>query len=415
MASLVRTVALAVALAAAPEASAHQLRTARPKGHPSIDLPEPETVGEELPVPEAEEPDGDEVWKSQEVDEEPMDGLEKEDNDYVESQQKEEAEKESPVKEAVQWAPSDVENMEFPVPEVEEDQPVPAASIEVAEASGEARVNATEPAATDAKREKLQWTYFPPSPRLGLVTGGLSEEYADNNFAEKTSLIMHKYAEKKGYALYVDRNISRHSSRNVGWNKIVLMQKLLDDVPLLVWMDSDIVLTRLDVPLDTLLTSSACNGARQQKWAPYLSNDVKESTFLWMGADMRYRGFDQYTVNTAPGLMVLRRGKQAKEFLEKVWEVGYDPLYYLHHWAGAKREEMVDEWPYEQGAVWDILTNEPNVYMRNACIAPLNYLQSVTCLDWNGRTLARHCSELPDSGKNKVVDLHMNRLNISGI
>jgi len=255
----------------------------------------------------------------------------------------------------------------------------------------------------------INWTYFPPSPRLGIVTGGSPHEFADGNFASKTAIIFLKYAKRKGYALYVDKDIARHSTRHQNWNKLHIMHQLIDDVPLLVWMDTDIVLTRLDVSLEVLLRQAACKGANQGRWEQFFSKEANDDTFLWMSADTRNGGFDQYSVNAAPGMMALRSGPLAKEFLEKVWHVGDQPLYFLHHKAAA-REGDEGEWPYEQGAVWDVLAGNPSRYMARTCLPPVGYLQSVTNRAWVPEMFARHCSEQTDKGRNRTAALHLWKL-----
>jgi len=260
--------------------------------------------------------------------------------------------------------------------------------------------------------DSIQWTYLPPSPRLGFVTGGTPDEYKNGNFGSKTSAIMLKYAKRKGYALYVDKDMARHSRRHVNWNKVHVMHKLLDDVPLLVWMDSDIALTRFDVSLEVLLMQSDCRAANQGRWEPYFPKEPSDSTFLWMSADHHNGGWEQYSVNAAPGLMALRRGPMAKEFLEKVWHVGDNPLYFMHHRAAApkmNKGEDLGEWPYEQGAIWDVMAQEPWVYMRGACIASGTHFHSIKAYLQGPGQFANHLQGLTAQMKKEQAQLWLSK------
>eukprot|EP00408_Alexandrium_pacificum_P006653 CAMPEP_0171233640 /NCGR_PEP_ID=MMETSP0790-20130122/41024_1 /TAXON_ID=2925 /ORGANISM="Alexandrium catenella, Strain OF101" /LENGTH=94 /DNA_ID=CAMNT_0011699905 /DNA_START=50 /DNA_END=330 /DNA_ORIENTATION=+ len=56
-------------------------------------------------------------------------------------------------------------------------------------------------------KRPIRWTYFPPEPRLGIAIGGTPEEFATGEYGAKNALILLQYVKRKGYALYVDKNI----------------------------------------------------------------------------------------------------------------------------------------------------------------------------------------------------------------
>mmetsp|Transcript_120363 Transcript_120363/g.374777 ORF Transcript_120363/g.374777 Transcript_120363/m.374777 type:complete len:325 (+) Transcript_120363:96-1070(+) len=261
---------------------------------------------------------------------------------------------------------------------------------------------------------QVKWTYFPPEPRLGIVTGGTPEEYEEGSHGQKAALILMTYAKKKGYALYVDRNIGRYTARHHSWAKLHVMHQLLDDVPLLVWIDPDVLLTDMDFSLETLIKQSPCKGAQQLRWDQYFPEEVQDDTFLWLSADTRQGGMDQYAVNTAPGIMVLRSGPEAKEFLERVWRVGEIPNYYARHsYAARKKEGQAGEWPYEQGAIWDVLAGMPSHYMRKACIAPVGHLHSLTDAKWKDSMALRRLTDKNLHMKNKIADDYLRKFNLA--
>jgi len=277
---------------------------------------------------------------------------------------------------------------------------------------------AADVAATDAPATQKgfewdpTWTYFPSEPRVGIVTGGTPFLYEDANFASKTAALMLKYAKRKGYALYVDKNMGRLSERQDTWNKVILMHKLLKEVPILVWMDPDMVLTSFEKSIEVLLSESSCDGAHQTRWEKYLPKESGESTFLWLSGDMKPGGWDQYLVNANTGIVVLRRTPRAFEFLEKVWHVGDAPEYDLRHGYMGKKGKMhrTDEWPWEQGAFWEVLAAEPAKFMTGSCFAPVGTLQSVFGNQWAQGQFAQHCAEMSDAARKKVATVMLRKM-----
>lgn len=260
----------------------------------------------------------------------------------------------------------------------------------------------------------VKWTYFPPEPRLGIAVGGDPEEFAMGEYGSRNALILLQYAKRKGYALYVDKNVGRHTARKPGWAKLHVLHQLIDDVPLLVWMDPDVVMTKPDFSLETLIKQSPCRGVHQTRWDEYLSKEVKDDTFLWLSASDREGGRDQYEVNTAPGMMVLRRSPLAKEFLEKVWHVGGKPGYFLRHrYAARPYEAQVEEWPREQGAIWDVLASMPDKYLRKACIPAAGHLLSLDNHHWKEKILMRRLSDKAPRERNGIIGTYFKQFGLS--
>mmetsp|Transcript_50368 Transcript_50368/g.146137 ORF Transcript_50368/g.146137 Transcript_50368/m.146137 type:complete len:343 (-) Transcript_50368:69-1097(-) len=289
-------------------------------------------------------------------------------------------------------------------------QVAPASAAAVAPGSGVVY----SPAIETVLGGPVHWTYLPPDPRVGIVTGGLPDEYGIKGYATRTSEILKMYAKKKGYALYIDKNIGRHIDRNPKWAKLHVMHQLVDSVPLLVWIDPDVVLTKLDFSLEVLIKQSTCQGERQTRWDEYLPKEVKNDTFLWLSADEHNGGIDQYEVNAAPGVVVLRRGPLTKEFLEKVWKVGENPGYFMkHRYAAKPRQGQTGEWPYEMGAFWDVLAGNPGKYMRKACIAPIGHLHSLNSENFHLAMNLRRLADKTDSRKRSIADGYFNTFNLN--
>lgn len=285
----------------------------------------------------------------------------------------------------------------------------PAIATEVAPGSGTVYA----PAIKTVLGGPVHWTYMPPDPRVGIVTGGMPTEYGMDGYATRTAEILKLYAKKKGYALYIDKNIGRHIDRNPKWAKLHVMHQLVDSVPLLVWIDPDVVLTKLDFSLEVLIKQSECQGDRQTRWDEYLPKQVTKDTFLWLSADEHNGGVDQYEVNAAPGVVVLRRGPLTKEFLEKVWKVGETPGYFMkHRYAANARLGQVGEWPYDMGAFWDVLSSNPAKYMRNACIAPVGHLHSLNSEHFHLSTNLRRLSDKTESAKLSIADRYFQTLGL---
>mmetsp|Transcript_36530 Transcript_36530/g.110172 ORF Transcript_36530/g.110172 Transcript_36530/m.110172 type:complete len:300 (-) Transcript_36530:85-984(-) len=261
-------------------------------------------------------------------------------------------------------------------------------------------------------RKLSDWTYYPENASIGIVTGGTPDLYARANYGSKAASIMLKYAKKHGYAFYVDKNLGRLSTRAKGWNKVMLMMKLLREVETLVWMDADMVIMDVARPFDQLLGELTCDGAEQGRWAGFLPHSAESSTFLWMSADTDPA---HYLVNANTAMVALRRSPEAFDFLTKVWRAGYDPNHFKHHddpLLALHRDPASPDygWPFEQGAFWDVLASQPNRYMRKACIAPASQLHSVKGSSWTPGQFAQHCAGFTDEVRNKRAQAQLMKL-----
>mmetsp|Transcript_52787 Transcript_52787/g.150461 ORF Transcript_52787/g.150461 Transcript_52787/m.150461 type:complete len:322 (+) Transcript_52787:102-1067(+) len=254
--------------------------------------------------------------------------------------------------------------------------------------------------------QTAEWIHFPSNPTFGIVTGGTPDLYfAKDNFASKTEAIMLEYARKHGYALFVDRDMGRWSARRKGWNKIKLLQDLLKDVSFLTWMDADIVLLNLSIPLHDLIWNSTCDAVEQSRWQPFLPNAANESTFLWMSEDVTP---SRYLVNVNTGVMVVRNNDLGRDFLDRVWKIGDNPLHFEHHedpwaWTAAGQTNPNYGSPWEQGAVWDVLAEDPERFMRGTCVTPIGTLQSVRSFMWEEGQFSRHLATMSNFARTKVA------------
>mmetsp|Transcript_65771 Transcript_65771/g.203894 ORF Transcript_65771/g.203894 Transcript_65771/m.203894 type:complete len:300 (-) Transcript_65771:78-977(-) len=252
-------------------------------------------------------------------------------------------------------------------------------------------------------RKLSDWTYYPENASIGIVTGGTPDLYARANYGSKAASIMLKYAKKHGYAFYVDKNLGRLSTRAKGWNKVMLMTKLLREVQTLVWMDADMVITDDSKSLEALLEKLKCDGAQQHRWANYLPVKADNNTFMWLSADVSP---GRYLVNANTAMVVLRRSHEAFDFLTKVWRAGDDPNHFQHHddpmrFMHKDPKSPDYGWPWEQGAVWDVLAKEPSRYLRKTCIAPETQMHSVRPYKWSPGQFAQHNGGLPDELRRK--------------
>jgi len=261
-------------------------------------------------------------------------------------------------------------------------------------------------------RKLSDWTYYPNGTSIGIVTGGTPDLYARFNYGSKAASIMLKYAKKHGYAFYVDKNLGRLSTRAKGWNKVMLMTKLLREVQTLVWMDADMVIMDVAKPFDKLLETLTCDGAEQGRWARFLPRAADQRTFLWLSADMEP---SRYLVNANTAMVALRRSPEAFDFLTKVWRAGYDPNHFKHHddpLLSMHRDPASPDygWPFEQGAFWDVLAKEPSRYLSKTCIAPSSQMHSVKGSNWAPGQFAQHTAGMTDEARRSQAKAQLMKL-----
>merc|ERR1719195_593074 len=240
------------------------------------------------------------------------------------------------------------------------------------------------------------------APRLGIVTGGRKDLYTNRSgFASRTAEILLAYAKKHGFAIHIEKDLGALSDRRPTWNKIALMRKLLGDVPLLVWVNPNVIATSPKTSLEMLFKNAPCQGARQEQWANFLPLSPGNETWLWLNGDLHHAGKYVYPLNANTDVMMVRRNDAAKQFLERVWELGSSPKISTKY--AYFNKERVKGWPFENGAVWDLVTGDPERTMRSTCVAPAGYLES----RWNAGTanFGRVISDdMPEGYRNHVMD-----------
>ena len=102
------------------------------------------------------------------------------------------------------------------------------------------------------------WTRWPPSSPLGIVSGGTSDLFSDAlSFGNSAACFLEAYAARHVYALYIERQLERFNmTRHAAWAKLPLIVALLQSqqsLPILVWIDLDIVILNDSVPILPLL------------------------------------------------------------------------------------------------------------------------------------------------------------------
>ena len=239
------------------------------------------------------------------------------------------------------------------------------------------------------------WAHRPVSTTLlGLVTGGTHNLFGLGTLGEASSCLLQAYAEQHLYALYVERNMTHWAlDRTAAWGKLRLLQYLLyshPKLPIVAWIDMDIVITDLSVPLldrllhmpncthgllgdsveSSLATGSAFNN--QTQWANRLAA-TGESSIFWVGRDVNER----YALNVNTGMFALRNSKLALEFLNAAWSFGDDPNHFKRHdfnWMAKSSDDPYYGWPFEQGGMWDAWTASPRL-LQQLCVAEPGHLQ----------------------------------------
>jgi len=236
----------------------------------------------------------------------------------------------------------------------------------------------TRPSIVEIKQEKAKvypftkkWDFFPHQARVGIVSGAPYEfYYGQGAWGNQSEELMLAYAQRHNYAVSINKDMGAMSDRDWNWNKVILAHKYLEDVPLLVWIDPSIFMTHPEASVEYLLKKAECTGAHQSRWEKSFPKTADANTWLWLCGDMHAGGHEQYLMNTNDGMMMLRRSKQASEFLEKVWKQGADlKLPERHAYANL---EKIPGWPFENGGMWEVLAQNPD-YMKETCVVPPGY------------------------------------------
>ena len=240
----------------------------------------------------------------------------------------------------------------------------------------------------------LQWDYYPDGepPHYGIVIGTTSDKISGRQAAQNSiyPCIAELYARRHKYAFTLVTDLEHVSNRSYGdchsfpqWNKIKVLQRYLDDVQVLLWVDLDAVITQYNTPLHLILPDqrqqSACNTYRDlsilgiglsHNISHIVTTNVTTQPFLWMSMDL----FPAYTLNANTAVIALRNSPAAKSFLQLVWEDGDDVDGFKRHddrWSSKPLCKGYYGWPWEQGGVWNVLTNASYVsLLRGTCLLP---------------------------------------------
>ena len=251
---------------------------------------------------------------------------------------------------------------------------------------------------------RTRWDYYPPISRAtyGIIMAGTSDKFSGYNCIENlvSPCIAKIYAERHKYAFKLVRNLEHIDSRKYGpckpfpqWNKIKLLTKYIDDVDILLWIDLDAVITRLDTPLDAIIPDSFAHSAcLTHANATILGSTVASNSkadspgavpapFFWTTIDVN----PLYSVNINTGVMALRSGDLAHVFLERVWSVGDNPYSFEKHdveYLSKAPCSAYYGWPWEQGGVWDVLGNRSDRrFLRGTCVLPSDGPRSLNSVE----------------------------------
>jgi hypothetical protein len=282
-----------------------------------------------------------------------------------------------------------------------------------------------------ALKTRSKWGYYPEEvfPRYGIVMAATSDKFIGRTSVENlvSPCIAELYARKFQYAFVSVKYLERVSNRSYGpcngfsqWNKILLLKRYIEDVDVILWIDMDAVITQFNTPLHRMLPDtmpqSPCNTYSDltelgSGLPPNLSvHDLPGATaepFLWASRDM----FPSYALNLNTAVLAVRRGQLGRAFLDEVWRIGQDsPEGFKRHDSQWNRKPLCRGyygWPWEQGAIWDVLTNSTHAVMRRAtCMLPfsgptaLNSIQDHwkdAAVDVSSRPFITHKLDVPMS------------------
>jgi len=110
-----------------------------------------------------------------------------------------------------------------------------------------------------------------------------------------------KYCSKHNYDCIVENITSQKFDRHPVWYKIPLIQKLLNDYDVILYIDVDAVITRLDIKLESL---------------------IEDDKYLYIAKD--FNGINA-------GVMLLKSSNWLKTFFDQVWTIDvHNPIYAQH-------------------------------------------------------------------------------------
>ena len=168
------------------------------------------------------------------------------------------------------------------------------------------------------------WKHYPQQREegktfYGIVTGGTRKFFPSDSIAKPkadtkdiiySTCIAQLYAVRHGYAFYLEKEMEYVNNRTYGsctslemsaWNKIPLLQSLIEDVDVIVWLDLDTIITENSFvsPLDNFLPQKI---TQQSECFPQ-SPRVNEVEALSLGVHKREvgAGVKDNCMNDLPG------------------------------------------------------------------------------------------------------------------
>merc|ERR1712203_202297 len=109
--------------------------------------------------------------------------------------------------------------------------------------------------------------------------------------------------------------------------------------------------------------------------------------------------------------MALRgNSEDSRRFLAEVWALGQDPLGFTKHNPGWRKQPPGHHywgWPFEQGAVWEILDRDREL-LKRTCVTAVGALHSVQYHRWSrGSTPAAHMPGMSADDRRKAACRHL--------
>mmetsp|Transcript_3912 Transcript_3912/g.7905 ORF Transcript_3912/g.7905 Transcript_3912/m.7905 type:complete len:315 (-) Transcript_3912:117-1061(-) len=201
-------------------------------------------------------------------------------------------------------------------------------------------------------------------PNIGVVVGYDNPSMIAPGSAGAISLQLTKHwASLHNYSLFVEPNLGRLGSgpKMPVWDKIAAVRHYLTKVDALFWLDLDVFIVDPSRRAAELLRRdrSSCTRTGQPEDDAVLAQDTND-IFLW-AATAEFAHFDSgtdehteptYRLGLCAGAFALWNHPRSFKFMDDVWN--------RKHSQG---------WPAEQGAMWDVLLNDPDLLSKTCVLA----------------------------------------------
>uniref|UniRef100_A0A7S4SGG4 Nucleotide-diphospho-sugar transferase domain-containing protein n=1 Tax=Alexandrium monilatum TaxID=311494 RepID=A0A7S4SGG4_9DINO len=203
-----------------------------------------------------------------------------------------------------------------------------------------------------------------PGPHVGVLLGyDQPDRVKPGSFGAVSLRLARHWADLHNYSLFVEPNLGRLSAVPEApvWDKIAAVRQYLPKVDVLLWMDLDVLIVDPARRVSELLRRDRQSCARTgQAEDDSVLASKGDDIFLW-AATAEFAHLDSgayehrepdFKLNLCAGAFALRNDPRSFEFLEAVW-----------------RQRHSQNWPAEQGAMWRVLLERPEMLART-CVLP---------------------------------------------